>query len=438
MLSNETFDSEYQAKLCKPEKAVAAIPADSMVIFGTGLSEPQLLLYALANRLRDKNLTSLRVFSGPPGYHAADSLCAHDIADRVERVCQFVGPTERENVKAGFSSYLPHQFHEIPRLIETTMDVELAFTTVSPMDASGHFTLGTNNDFISAALRCARQVIVEVNEYMPRVHGDALLHIRDVTAVVENHIPLPPVVRVPGGPIDEKIANLIAELVPDGATIQVGSGALPGMVCAALDGHRDLGIHTELMVPALLDLVRSGAANGSRKTEKPGKHISTLVVGDAEDLALVHDNPDFESHPVTYTNDPAVIARNDRMISINAALEIDLLGQVNAESLGGFQFSGAGGQLDFVRGAYESRDGKSILAFHSTARKGTVSRVVPMMREGTVVTTPRSDTHWVVTEYGAVNLKGKSVKQRALAIIELAHPNFREDLRRASVDLHLV
>ncbi len=176
----------------------------------------------------------------------------------------------------------------------------------------------------------------------------------------------------------------------------------------------------------------------STSSDERGKHVSTLLVGDADDLALIHDNPDFESHPVSYTNHPAVIARNDRMISINSALEVDLLGQVNAESLGGLQFSGAGGQLDFVRGAYDSKEGKSILAFHATAKKGTVSRIVPMFHEGTVVTTPRSDTHYVVTEFGTTNLKGKSVKERALALIELAHPDFRDELHRASEDLYLV
>ncbi|MFP8877022.1 MAG: acetyl-CoA hydrolase/transferase C-terminal domain-containing protein, partial [Myxococcota bacterium] len=290
----------------------------------------------------------------------------------------------------------------------------------------------------NGALRSAKQVIVEVNENMPRVHGDAHIHIREVSAIVENHVPLPPVEHVPGGPEDEKIAARIAELVPNGATIQAGSGVLPGMVCKALENHRDLGIHTELLVPGILDLVRSGAANGSMKSEKRGKHVYTLIVGDKDDLAFVHDNPDFESHPVSYTNRPEVIARNDRMISINAALEVDLTGQVNAEHLGGYQFSGAGGQLDFVRGAYDSKDGKSILAFHSTARKGSASRIVPVLPEGTIVTTPRADTHYIVTEFGVANLKGKSVKDRALAIIELAHPNFRDELRRASTDLGLV
>jgi itaconate CoA-transferase len=438
MPSRGRYSSEYQAKLCKPDAAIAAVRDDSLVIFGTGLSEPQLLLWALANRLRDGGLARLRVFSGPPGYHAADSLCSPDLSDRVERVSQFVGPSERDSIRQGLVSYLPHQFHQIPRLISDYMDVELAVTTVSPMDGSGYFTFGTNNDFISAAARCARHLIVEVNENMPRVHGDALIHIRDVDAVVENHVPLPPVVRVPPEPEDERIARSIAELVPDGATLQVGAGAIPGAVCAFLQDHRDLGIHTELMVPGLFDLVRLGAVNGSKKTLKTGKHVFTLAIGDKGDIDLLHDNPAFESHPVDYTNHPAVIAQNDRMVSINSALEMDLLGQINAESLGGYQFSGAGGQLDFVRGAFDSKGGKSILAFHSTARRGAVSRIVPRLREGTVVTTPRTDTHYVVTEFGVTNLKGKSVRERALAIIELAHPDYRDELLRASKDLHLV
>jgi itaconate CoA-transferase len=253
MSSNERFASEYKAKLCKAEEAVASLPNDTLVIFGTGLSEPQLLLWALASRLRDGDLERMRIFCGPGGYYAMDSLCAPDIADQVERVLQFVGPTERDNVRNGHASYLPHQFHQIPRLISETMDVGLAFATVSPMDASGHFTLGTNNDFINGALRCARKVIVEVNENMPHVRGDALLHIDDVDAVVENHVPLPPIARVPGGPDDEKIAQTIAGLVPDGATIQVGAGVLPGVVCKALAQHNDLGIHTELLVAGLFD-----------------------------------------------------------------------------------------------------------------------------------------------------------------------------------------
>ncbi len=438
MDSGGRYAAEYRAKLCKPDDAIASIPDDSLVIFGTGMSEPQLLLWALGNRLRDGGLARLRVFSGPPGYYAADALCSADLSDRVDRVTQFVGLTDREGVRSGVVTYLPHQFHQIPRLISEYMNVELAVTTVSPMDDSGNFTFGTNNDFITTAAHCARRVILEVNQNMPRVHGDASIHIRDVNAVVENHVPLPPIRRVPPEPDDERIARRIAELVPDGATLQVGAGGLPGAVCEFLRDHRDLGIHTELLVPGLFDLIRCGAVNGRKKTWKVGKHVFTLALGDETELALLDDNPDYESHPVDYTNSPAVIARNDRMISINSALEMDLLGQVNAESLGGHQFSGAGGQLDFVRGAFDSKGGKSILAFPSTARSGAVSRIVARLGEGTVVTTPRSDTHYVVTEFGVANLKGKSVRDRALAIIELAHPDFREDLLRASEELHLV
>ncbi len=431
------YAAEYAAKLTKSDDAMASVPEGSLLIFGTGMSEPQQLLSSLASRVRDGRLQGLRVFSGPPSYYAADSILAPDLANRIERVCQFVGPQERDNIRRGLVSYLPHQFHQIPRLISECMDVDLALTTVSPMEPDGHFTFGTNNDFISGAVRCARRVVVEVNEHMPRARGNASLHIRDVDTVIENHIPLPPVQRNPGTPTDAKIAERIAELVPDGATLQVGAGGLPGLVCAALNNHRDLGIHSELMVSSFFDLVRSGVINGSRKTEKPGKHVFTLVVSNAEDLAFLDDNPDFESHPVDYVNRPEVIARNDRMIAINSALEVDLTGQVNAECLGGFQYSGAGGQLDFVRGAYDSKDGKAILAFHATARGGTISRIVPTLAEGTVVTTPRSDTHYVATEFGVTNLKGKSMRERARALIELAHPDFREQLERARHELHL-
>ncbi|MCE2392907.1 MAG: acetyl-CoA hydrolase/transferase family protein [Proteobacteria bacterium] len=438
MTSNQRYPAEYRAKLRDADSAMASVPEGALVVFGTGLAEPQALLWSLSNRLRDGALERLRVFSGPPYHHASDSICGADVAGRVERVCQFVGPTDRESIKAGAVSYLPHQFHQIPRLMREAMDIDLAVTIVSPLDETGHFTLGTNADFISAGVRCARRVVVEVNRHMPRTHGDTRLALADVDAVVENHTPLPPVERATGGPEDARIAERVAELVPDGATLQVGSGALPDMVCKALRGHRDLGIHSELLVPGLVDLIRCGAANGARKTEKPGRHVYTLLVGDPDTLALVDDNPDFECHPVEYTNRPAVIARNRRMISINAALEVDLMGQINAESLDGYQFSGAGGQLDFVRGAYDSPEGKSIVAFHSTARKGSVSRIVASFRPGTVVTTPRADTHYLITEFGSADLKGKSVAERARAIVGLAHPDFREDLNRAAREMGLV
>jgi len=239
-------------------------------------------------------------------------------------------------------------------------------------------------------------------------------------------------------PEAEPIGRAIAELVPDGATIQLGIGAIPNAVCSYLEGHQDLGIHTELFCPGMVDLIRKGVVNGRRKNLHPWKHVFTNALGDVDMYAFMNDNPSMESYPVSYTNAPEVIAQNENMISINSTLEVDLLGQCNSESLGGFEFSGTGGQLDYVRGAFNSKGGKSFIAFYSTAHDGEVSRIVPRFEPGAVVTTPRMDTHYLATEYGVVNLKGKSARQRALDIIGLAHPRFRDELQRAAEDLRIV
>ncbi len=438
MFSEGAYALQYQKKLMTADDAVSSVGEGSLLIFGLALCEPQAVLWAFANRLRTGDLKKVRVFSGPPTPTALDSILALDLADCVERCTQFVGPGDRGLVSVGLNSYVPNHFHQMPRLIAECMDVDVVATTVSPMDRAGYFSFGTGNDFTSTAARCAKRVIVEVNECMPRVHGDSRIHLSEVSAVVENHVPLPELVPPPSGPVDAQIARAVAEMVPDGATFQVGIGALPAAVCGFLTDRKDLGIHTELLCPAMVDLVKSGVVTGAKKTLHPRKHVFTIATGNRDMLDFMHDNPAFESYPVSYTNHPAVIARNDHMISINGAIELDLLGQANAEFLDGHQFSGSGGQLDFVRGAYDAKGGKSILAFHSTARAGAVSRIVPRLAENAVVTTPRNDTHYVVTEFGVANLKGKSTRERALALIELAHPNFRDDLLRAAEDMYLV
>jgi itaconate CoA-transferase len=367
-----------------------------------------------------------------------DSVLALDLADCVERCSMFVGAADRGRVHVGLNYYLPNHFHQLPRLIRDHMEVDVCATMVSPMDRAGFFSFGTANDFISTAARCARRVFVEVNEYMPRVHGDSRLHISQVSAVVENHAPLVEVPRSTPGPVDETIGRTIANMVPDGATLQIGIGELPGAVCTFLKDRKDLGIHTEFLCQGIIDLVKAGAATGAKKTLHRGTHVFTIAAGDQEMLDCIHDNPAFESYPVSYTNHPAVIAQNDNMVSINSVIEVDLLGQCNAEVLAGHQFSGSGGQLDFVRGAYDAKGGKSLLAFHSTARNGAASRVVARLSENAMVTTPRNDTQYLVTEFGVANLKGKSTRDRALAILELAHPKFRADLLRAAEDMYIV
>jgi itaconate CoA-transferase len=308
---------------------------------------------------------------------------------------------------------------------------------VSPMDRHGYFTLGTGNDYCSKVARAARHLIVEVNENMPRVFGSlAQLHVSEVEAIVENHVPLLELPVHKAGPEDAAISKTIAEMVSDGACLQMGVGALPDVVCSHLRERKDLGIHTEALCPGMVELIEAGVVTNRLKRLNPGKTVFTFAMGQKAMYDFLNDNPSVESHPVDYVNDPHVIAQNDRVVSINAALQIDLTGAVNAEHLLGHQYSATGGQLDFVRGAYASRGGKSIITCHSTAAKGKASRIVARL-EGPV-TTPRIDTHIVVTEFGWADLKGKSSTERATALIALAHPQFRDALTTAAKDMHLM
>jgi itaconate CoA-transferase len=438
MYTSNPYAALYREKLTTADDAVASFPDGGLLIYGAGQAEPPALLWAFANRLREGNLKKLRIFSSLAMQTAVDSVLALDLADAVERCSGFVGSGDRGMVRVGLSYYLPNHLHQLPRLIREHMEVDVCATTVSPMDRAGYFTFGVANDFTSTAARCAKRLLVEVNEYMPRVHGDSRIHISEVSGVVENHTPLCEIARATPSATDETIGKVIAAMVPDGATLQIGIGELPAAVCTFLRDRKDLGIHTEFLCTPMVDLVKAGAVSGVKKTLHPRRHVFTVALADPEMLDVMHDNPAFESYPVSYTNHPAVIAQNDNMMSINSVIEVDLSGQCNAEFLAGHQFSGSGGQLDFVRGAYDSKGGKSILAFHSTAKDGTVSRIVPRLSENAMVTTPRNDTHYLVTEYGVANLKGKSTRDRALAIIELAHPSFRDDLLRAAEDMYII
>jgi itaconate CoA-transferase len=432
------YTSLYRKKLTTPEMAVAAVKEGDLLIYGVALAEPPAVLEAFAGRLRAGDLKKLRILSSLPMPHAQNTVLATDLVDCVERCAHFVGTVDRGLVYAGLNDYLPSHYHQMPKLISEYMTVDVAATTVSPMDPSGYFTFGVANDFTSTAARCAKTLIVEVNENMPRVFGDSLIHISEVDAVVENHVPLLDIPQTPMGPEDKIIGRTIAGMIPDGATMQLGFGTLPNAVAGFLENHRDLGIHTEVFCPGMSDLIRKGVVTGRRKTLHPRKHIFTLAFGDKDMIRFLDNNPAAESHPVSYTNHPSVIAQNDNMISVNSVLEVDLFGQANAEFMAGHQFSGTGGQLDFVRGAFDAKGGKSILAFHATAKNGKISRIVPRLKEGVMITTPRNDTHFLVTEYGVANLKGMSTRQRALAIIDLAHPDFRKDLQRAAEDMYII
>ncbi len=432
------YTAEYKRKLTTPSQAVASLKSASTIVHGMATSEPPALLEAIAARIRNGDLKDLKVFSLFPMAHAARTILAPDLCDCVFPHSWFVSASDRALVKVGLNYFVPNEFHQVPRLCREFMDIDLTVTTVSPMDKAGFFTFGAVNDYISTAARHCRRLIVEVNPKTPRVFGDSLLHISEVDAVVENEAPLMEVKPSAPKPEAKIIGRLIAELIPDGATIQLGIGAIPNAVAGFLEGHQDLGIHTELLCPGMVDLIKKGVITGRKKNIHVRKHVFTNALGDRELYEFMDDNPSLESYPVSYTNAPEVIARNDQMISINSTIEVDLLGQCNSEFLDKSQFSGTGGQLDFVRGAFNSKGGKSFIAFYSTAHGGQVSRIVPRFEPGTAITTPRMDTHYLATEYGVVNLKGKSTRERALDIINLAHSKFRDDLLRQADEMRLL
>lgn len=432
------YEPEYRQKLMTPQNAVERVPSGSLIVHGLTSAEPPALLAAIADRVRSGDLRDIKVFSLAPSEHAAKSVLAPDLADSIQAYTGFVSSADRGLVKVGLSYFVPNYFHQMPRLCRDFMEIDVTVTTVSPMDKAGYFSFGTANDYTSTAARHCKMVLVEVNKNMPRVFGDSLLHISEVDAIVENDVPLLELIPPELTAEDVTIGNHISEMTADGDTIQLGFGGIPNAIAYCLMGHKDLGIHTEFFCPSMADLIEAGIVTGKKKSIHRRKHVFTIAWGTSRTYEFMHDNPSVESYPVSHTNDPAVIAQNDNMISVNSILEVDLTGQCNAEFIAGSQYSGTGGQLDFVRGAFNSRGGKSILAFYSTAKNGEVSRVVPRFETGTVVTTPRMDTHYLVTEFGVVNLKGKSTRERALDIISIAHPKFRDDLLRAAEDMYLL
>ena len=430
--------SEYRRKLLMPDEAIARVKSGDTIVHGASISEPPALLTALAERARRGELSGLRVYSSLPMHHAARTVLSPDLSDCIESHSWFVTEADRSRHKVGLSYYVPTYIHQIPRLLKEHMEIDIMMMTVSPMDRYGYFTFGAVNDYNGAAARACKTLIVEVNDNMPRVLGDTLLHISEVNLIVENNVPLLEIHPPDPGPGDETIGRCIAEMVPDGATIALGIGSIPNAIGKYLSGHRDLGIHSGVFTPVMVDLIEKGVVNGQSKNLHPRKHVFVVAQGTRQMYDFIHDNPSMESHPASYTEDPAVIARNNNLVAVNTVIELDLTGQCNAEHMAGSQFSGTGGQLDFVRGAYNSSGGRSIQAFTSTARKGTVSRIVPQLKSGTVVSIPRMDIQYLVTEYGSVNLKGKSTRDRALGIISLAHPDFRDQLLRAAEDMYLL
>jgi len=435
-LNSGALAALYKSKLVTAETAISTIVSGQAVAMGMAIAEPPALLAALAAHVETAKLGQIQLWYFHSLIAAGSTVLRYEMIDRIRPHCMFLTAIERELLKregedpARSIEFVPTAFSESPRLFTEHVELDVFVTTVSPMDAHGWFTFGTGNDYSTTAARTARRLIVEVNPNMPRVFGDSLLHVSEVDAIVENNTPLIELAFPPPSAEEEVIAKTIAAMIGDGACLQMGIGTLPNAVCALLEDRKDLGIHTELLTPAMARLVDCGAVTNRRKVTYKGRSVFTFAMGDRGFYDFLHDNPSLHSAPVQVVNDPRHIAKNPDVVSVNATLQVDLSGACNSEHVLGRQFSGAGGQLDFVRGACASPGGKSIIACESTAKKGTISRIVPAL-DGPV-TVPRNDTQIVVTEYGAVDLRGLSLSARAKALIGIAHPKFRAELETAA------
>lgn len=436
------YQEEYKMKLKSAEEAARLINPRSSIALGMAVSQPPALLKAIADLARDRYFDQLKVFYLHAEEHANNTILDYDLMDVIKPYPFSIGSKEREINKRALEenrkliNYIPNTFSHVPRFLSEHNDLDSFITTVSPMDEHGYFSMGTNNDYGSTAARCCKKLIVEVNKDMPRVFGDSQIHISEVTALVENNCPIqeiPP--RAPKAE-DRAVAEYIKSHIPDGACLQIGVGGVPDTVCTLLSEHNDLGIHTELMTPGLQKLIENGNVTGNRKAINKHKHVFTLALGDKNMYKFMDNNPSLESYPVNYVNNPSVIAMNDDVISVCGIIEIDLMGQVNAEAMFGHQYGAPGGQNDFVRGAYLSKRGKSFVAFESTTKHKTISKIVPRLNN--IVTDLRIDTQYVVTEYGCVNLKGMSSLERAKSLIDIAHPDFREQLKESALEMGLI
>lgn len=432
----------YAQRLMSAAEAAALIPTGARVAMGLGFSQPPAILAALADRARAGQVDNVRLYYLLSTGIAGETVFRDELMGRIHPMSLFHSAIERGlEAKARAAgrpnpvTFIPTGFQQVPRLMREA-GVDTLICTVSPMDEDGFFSFGINTDYNRPVSEHAGRIILEVNPAMPRVFGDCTVHVSRVTAVVENAVPLLELPVVEPTPNDLAIGGLIADMIEDGSTLQMGIGALPNAVCAALHDRRDLGLHTEMLTPGLVELMQAGVITNARKTLHPGKGVFSFCMGTRATYDFLDGNRHMEAYPVDYVNDPAVIARNDRMISVNATLQVDLTGACCSEHLNGRQFTASGGQLDFVRGAYASTGGRSIIACHSTAAKRTVSRIVPRL-DGPV-TVPRNDVHIVVTEHGRAELKGRSNAERARALIAIADPRFREDLECSARESGLV
>ncbi|MCH8501978.1 MAG: 4-hydroxybutyrate CoA-transferase [Aliidiomarina sp.] len=413
-------------------EAVSAIGNDEVIWCQSMAATPYVLLDALAEvAMLRRNLTLLQLHTERSG-----ALCNPELQGHLRQRAFFVGKATRAAVRDGLADYVPIFLSEIPKLFRSgEQPLDAVLVQVSPPDAHGYCSLGISVEATRAALQVAKKVIAWVNPKMPRTHGDSFVHIDRFTRYFEQEAPLPLHTPAEQDPITQQIGRNVASLIGDGDCLQMGIGAIPDATLACLGDRRDLGIHTEMFSDGVLPLVRSGVINNSQKRKHRGRIVTTFAMGSQALYDFVDDNPEVAFLDVEYTNDTSVIRQNKQVMAINSALQVDLSGQVCADSLGTSIYSGVGGQMDFVRGASLSEGGRSVIALPATARGGEVSRISAILSPGAGVVTTRAHVHYIVTEYGVANLRAKSMSERAAELIRVAAPQFQEDLAREAREL---
>lgn len=441
-MTNNTIKTyqEYEQKCISAQDAALKLDNVNNLILGMSVAMPPLLMKAIAKALKNEAIAPLNLYYMHGTEVLQKTLLAPELSSQVTPYPLFMSAHDRAAMKlmghASCMQFVPATFHQVGRMLTENISPDCFIVTVSRMDKHGYFSLGTNADYGASVIRKAKKVIVEVNEYMPRIFGECTVHISEIDYLIENNQPLVESLPQPASNIDLKIAKQIVNYIDDNDTLQMGIGGVPNSVLGLLEHHKNLGLHSELFSPAIAKLIQQGVINGKKKTWMKHKHVFTLAIGDQAMYDFMDDNPSVVGYPASWVNNPNIICKNKNMVSVNAAMEVDLTGQINAEQLNGQPFSGTGGQLDFVRGAYAAENGRSFIALHSTAKNTSLSRIVPKLNGGAITDT-RMDTHFVVTEYGSVNLKGKSLPERAEALIQLAHPKFRAELQQQAIDLGL-
>lgn len=422
------LEKMYAAKRMSAERVAAKVESGWFLGMDAGPSQTPAIMSAIAKRAYNGELTDVRV-STMLDVYPLEFYADQTLAGKLTGYSWFSSGGARKAINGGWGDFIPNYYRDIPGIIRARCDYDAICVSVSPMDSHGWFSLGATASLVEAMKEKTKRIFVEVNRFQPRAVCGVQIHVSEVDGIVENSFELPVLPETKLDDVSLTIGGIIADEIRDGACIQLGIGAIPDATGLALKTKHDLGIHTEMFTDSMVELLECGAVNNSKKQIHRGKSVTTFAFGSKRIYDFIDDNPGIELLPVDYVNDPNVICRNDNVVSINAAIEVDLWGQVCAESVGTKHMSGSGGQVDYVRGACQSKGGKSFIAFASTAKGGTISKIQPILTPGAICTTSKNDVDCIVTEYGIARLRGRSLGERARQLISIAHPDFRDQLR---------